>query len=125
MKNLIYAALALFGVLISVITVSLLLSSSLRELEERIDAYTLAEEPNYTLVEQDFAALYEDFSTKAPIFSLLVSDSALLDIEHSFSDVIGYARAESEDGVLTAIGRLRIDLEQLRELAGLTVKSVF
>ena len=125
MKNLIYAALALFGVLITVVISSTLLSGSIRELEKRIDSYDLVEGIAYARVEQDFKAIYEDFNTRAPILSLLVSDSAILEIEHSFIDVIGNAVAESEEGVITSVGRLRADLEHLRELAGFTVKSIF
>ena len=103
----------------------MLLSSSLRELEDKIDDYSFPDEPDFAAIEKEFTDLYEEFNTKAPMLSLLVSDNAILDIEHSFNDIIGYAKAESADGVITSVGRLRIDLGQLRELAGLTVKSVF
>ena len=125
MKNLFYALIALFGVLVAVVTASVLLSSSLREIEGRIECYSLGEDISYAEVEQEFKLIYDEFSTRTSMLSLLVADDALREIEHSFNEVICSARAESEDGVLIAIGRLRIDLAELRELAGLTLKSVF
>lgn len=125
MKNLLYAIIALFGVLATVVTASILLSRSLRELEGKIDAYSFEREPDYRALASDFEALREEFGTRAAMLSLLVSDEDLIEIEHSFSDVIGYATAESYDGVITSVGRLQIALEHLRELAGLNLKSVF
>lgn len=125
MKNLIYAMLALFGVLVAVVTSSLLLSSSLRDLESKIGAYTFDKEPDYALVVKEFSNLRDEFDTKSYALSLLVSDNALVEVEQSFGDIIGYARAESYDGVLTSLLRLQTELEHLRELAGFNVKSVF
>lgn len=125
MKNLIYAVIALFGVLAAVVTISLLLSGSLKELEKKIEAYTFGSEPDYSLIIQDFKELRDEFGERTATLSLLVSDNALKDIEVSFSDIIGYAEAESYDGVVTSIWRLQIELEHLRELAGLNIKSVF
>lgn len=125
MKNLIYALIALVGVLAAVVTISLLLSGSLKELEKKIESYPLATEPDYSLIINDFRALRDEFDVKAATLSLLVSDDALKNIELSFSDVIGYAETESYDGVVTSIWRLQIELEHIRELAGLNIKSVF
>lgn len=125
MKNLIYAAIALFGVLVAVVSISLLLSGSLRELERKIEAYTFDSTTDYAVVASEFCMLRDEFNEKASTLSLLVSDDALVDIEKSFSDVIGYARAESYDGVVTSVDRLQIGLEHLRELAGLNIKSIF
>ena len=125
MKNLIYAAVALFGVLITVIATSILLCSNLRELEDRIEAYSLSSDPDYERLISEFAILRDSFEERAPTLSLLVSDDALLEVEHSFSDVLCYAEAESYEGVISSINRLQIDLEHLRELAGFNIKSVF
>ena len=125
MKNLIYAAVALFGVLITVIATSILLCSNLRELEDRIEAYSLSSDPDYERLISEFSILRDSFEERAPTLSLLVSDDALLEVEHSFSDVLCYAEAESYDGVISSINRLQIDLEHLRELAGFNIKSVF
>ena len=125
MKNILYAIIALFGVLAAVVTASILLSSSLGELEEKIDAYKLDSDPDYDALARDFSALRDEFGVRTATLSLLVSDDALIEIEHSFSDVIGYATARSYDGVITSVGRLQIALEHLRELAGLNIKSVF
>ncbi|MBR2930750.1 MAG: DUF4363 family protein [Clostridia bacterium] len=125
MKNLVYALLALFGVLVTVIIISILLSSVLREIEESVEAYPTSGSLDFQRVESDFKLLRDDFSGKLSMLSLLISDEALLDIERSFSDVISYAEAESRDGVISAIGRLGIELEHIRELAGFNIKSVF
>ena len=125
MKNLMYAVLGLFGVLVAVVIISLLLSGSLKELERKIESYTFEREPDYDVIIRDFKALRDEFGEKTATLSLLVSDNALNDIEMSFSDIIGYAEAESYEGVATSVGRLQAEIEHLRELTGLNIKSVF
>ena len=125
MKNLLYAILALFGVLVAVIVISALLSSALKELEARVEESAPVGAPNFREIERSFSLIYEDFNTRSSMLSLLVADDTMLEIKHSFNDVLCYARAESEEGVYTSIAKLETELAELRDLAGLTLKSVF
>ena len=125
MKSLLYAIMILFCVLVAVVTSSILISGTLKDIENKIERSIPNQASDLKKVANDFTNIKNDFSEKLSALSLLVSDSALLDIEHSFSDVINYAECESVDGVMTSIGRLVISIEHLRELAGLTVKSLF
>ncbi|MBR7116360.1 MAG: DUF4363 family protein [Clostridia bacterium] len=125
MKNLIFSLLTVFGVLVTVVIISLLLSGTLKDIENRIDSYSIGKDVDYMRIADDFSALYEEFDYKMPLLSLLVSDTDILAIEQSFTDVISYAKAESLDGVLSSISRLGVNLEHIRELSGLNLKSVF
>lgn len=125
MKNLIFSLLTVFGVLITVVIISFLLSGALRDIESKIDSYDIGKNADYLRIADDFSALYEEFNYKMPLLSLLVSDTDILTIEQSFVSVISYARAESLDGVLSSISTLRVNLEHIRELSGLNLKSVF
>lgn len=125
MKNLIFSLLTVFGVLVTVVIISLLLSGTLKDIENRIDSYSIGKDVDYMRIADDFSALYEEFDYKMPLLSLLVSDTDILAIEESFNDVISYAKAESLDGVLSSISRLGVNLEHIRELSGLNLKSVF
>lgn len=124
-KNLIYASLSLFGVLIAVITLSVLLSITLKDIEASVVEHTPGGTIDYNSVAENFTNIRDEFQSKLPMLSLLVSDDALLEIERGFSDVISYAEAESDDEVVSSVKRLGISLEHLREMAGLSIKSVF
>lgn len=124
-KNLIYASLSLFGVLIAVITLSVLLSITLKDIESSVVEHTPNGSIDYHSVAEDFTHIRDEFQSKLPVLSLLVSDAALLEIERGFSDIISYAEAESDDEVVSSVKRLGISLEHLREMAGLSIKSVF
>ena len=124
-KGLVYASISLFGVLAAVITLSILLSLTLKEIEERVDASAPGDETSCIKVSEEFRDIKSDFDSKLPLLSLLVSDATLLDIEQGFSDVISYADSESMDEVSASARRLAISLEHLRDLAGLSIKSIF
>ena len=124
-KNLIYASLSLFGVLIAVIMLSVLLSITLKDIESSVVEHTPGGTIDYNSVAENFTNIRDEFQSKLPMLSLLVSDNALLEIERGFSDVISYAEAESDDEVISSVKRLGISLEHLREMAGISIKSVF
>lgn len=125
MKSLIYALMSLLSVLAAVIITTVLLSGSLREIEMQIESCMPTATSDLGRVADDFTDIKNSFSEKLSALSLIVSDTALLEIEHSFSDIINYANTDSIDGVMTSVGRLKISIEHLRELAGFNIKSVF
>lgn len=127
MKNIILSSAIILAVVVAVIFSSLFVSFTLGHLEQRVYAYSSVgvENLDFDEVVHNFSAMREEFKKEVWFLSLLVSDTALGEIESTFGDVINYAEAKSGEGVLISVARLHENLEHLRRLSEFSPESVF
>ena len=65
-----------------------------------------------------------EFYDGEPLLRLIISDTALLEIDYLFSDIIKYADAENREGVMASAGRLTVSLEHLIDQSSLNLISI-
>ena len=127
MKGLFISSAIIVAVIIFVILSSVMVSISLKDIEERI--VKCIGMPNgdedFARIEAETDELRQEFTRREWFLSLLISDGAIEEVENCFSDVINYSRAKSIDGVLTSGERLHNALENIRVKAEFTPKSIF
>ena len=122
MKSLKLAFALLILTLALVIANSIILNGIISDIEERISS---AEEKNFETALLEYEEIYENFKKKEVYISLTVSHDDLTRIEDGFAEIIGAAKAEDEDGVITAKSRLKESLGHLRRLSGINISSIF
>ncbi len=126
MKSILLSAGIILIVVLTVILSSVFVSVTLGRLEDRIYAYT-AENAIHELenAASEFDEMRREFKKSAVLLSLLISDSALEEIDLYFGDVINYANLGSREGTMISISRLRASVEHIRTLAEFGAESVF
>ena len=73
---------------------------------------------------QEYERLYKDFKKKEQYISLTVNHEDLTDVESSFSEIVGAAKANDEEAFLTIKSRLIDALDHLRRLSGINIDSI-
>ena len=73
----------------------------------------------------EYEQIYKKFERAAKYISLSVSHDDLTNIEESFSELIGAAKAENSDEMMKAKSRLVDALEHLGRLSGINIDSIF
>lgn len=84
-----------------------------------------AEESDMATAEKEYTEIYERYKNHELFISLSVDHNDLSDIETSFSEIIGAAKADDSAGVLTAKSRLIDRLRHIKRLSGINIDSVF
>ncbi len=124
MKSIIVSSSIILLTVLAVILSSIFISSSLLTLEKEIDDYIISENTDFKQVREDFKRISEKFEKDAAVLVLLVPDSTIYEIRGYFSDIDGYAGSNSLDGLSTSIGRLRVGIKSVKELAEFNICSV-
>ena len=127
MKGILISSAIIVAVIIFVILSSVMVSISLKDIEERIGKCIGMPngDEDFARIEAETDELRQEFTRREWFLSLLISDGAIEEVENCFSDVINYSRAKSIDGVLTSGDRLHNALENIRVKAEFTPKSIF
>lgn len=86
---------------------------------------SLAEETDMTIAKDEYAVIYDKYKRYELYISLTVNHDDLSNIEDSFSEIIGAAKAEDEAGILTAKKRLSEQLNHVKRIAGVNIDSIF
>ena len=73
---------------------------------------------------QEYERLYKDFKKKEQYISLTVNHEDLTEVESSFSEIVGAAKANDEEAFLTIKSRLIDALDHLRRLSGINIDSI-
>ena len=119
LKNIAYTIL--------VSTVTLITVNSL-VLGRMIDTVTKtvsdAEVDDTTLAETEYTEIYEDFKKKERYISLTVNHNDLMNIENSFAELIGAAKADDKESLIIAKSRLIDALGHLKRLSGINLDSI-
>ena len=122
MKAYLAARIIFCVLLISVIANSYYIVHTVKGINERVLA-TECEDMERAL--EEFEIIKRDFEHAEKFISLTVSHDDLTNIEESFSDIIGAAKAKDENLLLTAKSRLTDALEHLGRLSGINLDSIF
>ena len=77
------------------------------------------------LSEEEYQNIYEDFTKRERFIAITVSHGDLTDIESSFADLLGAARAKDDKSLIIAKSRLEKSLLHLKRLVGISWESVF
>ena len=126
MKSLFVSSAIIIGVIIFVIFSSVMVSISLKDIEEGIDNCigTPESTEDFAKIEEDIDELRQEFSRREWFLSLLISDRAIEEVKNCFSDVISYAKVQSIEGVIVSGERLHKAIEGIRIKAEFTSKSI-
>ena len=119
LKNIAYTIL--------VSTVTLITVNSLvlgRMIDTVTKAVSDAEVDDTTLAETKYTEIYEDFKKKERYISLTVNHNDLMNIENSFAELIGAAKADDKESLIIAKSRLIDALGHLKRLSGINLDSV-
>ena len=101
-------------------------SITLADIIDEITELTVsAEERDMAIAEKDYTRIYQKYKSHELFISLSVDHNDLSDIESSFSEIIGAAKAKDTAGVLTVKSRLIDRLRHIKRLSGINVDSVF
>ena len=94
-------------------------------IDEITELTVSAEENDLALAKQVYEEIYETYKSHRLFMSLSVDHNDLSDIESSFSEIIGAAKADDAAGVMTAKSRLINRLRHIKRLSGINIESVF
>lgn len=72
----------------------------------------------------EYEEIYEDFKKKEHFINLTVNHEDLTEVELSFAEIIGAAKANDMDSLITIKSRLQDSLEHLRRLSGINLSSI-
>jgi len=113
-----------FGLLIftflAVIINSVALRASFEELYKMVDAAEI--EPAAAV--GDYTEIFEHFKKKEPFISLTVNHEDLTAVEDAFAEIIGAAKADDKEAIITIKSRLISSIEHLKRLAGINIESI-
>ena len=126
MKSIALSVAIILLVVLAVVLSSVFVSVALGRLEQRVYAFT-EENAVFELdrVSSEFDEMRLEFKKCSAPLSLLISDSALEEIELYFADVINYADLGSHEGTVISVSRLHAAIEHVRTLAEFGAESVF
>ena len=119
LKNIAYTIL--------VSTVTLITVNSLvlgRMIDTVTKAVSDAEVDDTTLAETEYTEIYEAFKKKERYISLTVNHNDLMNIENSFAELIGAAKADDKESLIIAKSRLIDALGHLKRLSGINLDSI-
>ncbi len=123
MKSIVLSVSVIVLIAIGVVISSLTVSGTLSIIEDEVDEYSNL--GDFEKVTADFSRMLENYKAKTPFLSLFIRDALIYDIEKSFLDIISYAEAEDISGVMSAKARLHADIEEIRGLTEISLKSIF
>ena len=121
MKAVFLSAFALFLLLIAVILNSLYIGSLSKRYAEDISALT-ADDIDAT--REKLEEIYESYKRAKKFISITVSHDDLVNIDETFSDIIGAAKVGMIDEVVIAKSRLRDAFIHLGRLSGINIDSI-
>ena len=119
LKKFAYAVLVCTVVLISINAFALG-----RIIDSVTAAVTEAEEKDTDAAENEYTEIYENFKKKERYISLTVNHNDLMNIENSFAELIGAARADDQESLVIAKSRLIDALGHLKRLSGINLDSI-
>ena len=122
MKMVRIAAILLVITLLTVIINSIVLKNIIDEI---LCDVTDADEEDAELAFNEYTEIYEKYKKMSSYISLTVNHEDLTDIENSFAEIIGAAKCQDIDGVITIKSRLVSALKHLRRLSGVNLDSIF
>ena len=122
MKALKFAYFIFSLLLIAVITNSIILGNIINTF---ISLVGEGEENDMRAAKEEYEDIYERYKSLELYISLTVNHGDLENIESAFAEIIGAARAEDRDGVITTKSRLIDYLDHIRRLSGINIDSVF
>ena len=115
-----------YAVFLILLTVVLINSLSIGRIMDSIEnEVSLAEENDMERAEKVYTEIYEKYRKFELYISLSVDHDDLSDIESSFAEIIGAAKAEDKGSVITIKSRLCDHLRHIRRLAGINLHSIF
>ena len=107
--------------LLAVITNSIVLNTLITQTLNSVNSIS---ESNPQLAYEEYESIHEDFKSKEVYISLTVNHEDLTDVESSFAEIIGAAKANDEKAITTIKSRLIDSLEHLRRLSGISLDSI-
>lgn len=122
MKSLRFAYLILFLLFAAVIINSVAVG---RVIESIADEVSAAEEKDMAAAKEEYEALYKKYKRYEAYVSLSVDHDDLSNLENGFSEIIGAARADDSDALITAKSRLCDCLRHIKRLSGINIDSIF
>ena len=119
----VHFAYAVFLILLTAVLInSLSIGRIMNSIENEV---RLAEENDMERAEKEYTEIYDKYRKFELYISLSVDHDDLSDIESSFAEIIGAARAEDKGSVITIKSRLCDNLRHIRRLAGINLHSIF
>ncbi len=121
MKSVRLAYTLLFISLIIVITNSIVLKTLITQTLDEVKSIEKSDDAD---LYKEYESIYNNFKSKEAYISLTVNHEDLTDVETSFAEIIGAAKANDKDSIITIKSRLIDSLEHLRRLSGITLDSI-
>ena len=121
MKSVKLAYFLLFFSLIAVISNSIVLNKLITDTLNSTKNILDKEDEKLYL---EYEEIYESFKSKEAYISLTVNHEDLTDVESSFAEIIGAAKAGDLESIITIKSRLIDSLDHLRRLSGITLDSI-
>ena len=116
-----------FAVTVLIILALLIFANSLyieRTTENFINDVELVDISSPESAKEKFEKLFASFKKAERVISITVGHDDLTHIEENFADIIGAARADDKDGLITTKSRLIDSLGHLRRLSGVSLDSI-
>lgn len=112
----------LFITLFSVVANSIALTSIITDISDKVKN-AAEDDPNAAY--EEYSEIYREYDSYSSYISLTVNHEDLRDIENSFAEIIGAAKADDINSMMTIKSRLIGALEHLRRLSGINLDSIF
>ena len=110
-----------FVTLVLVVTNSLILRSIIEETVCELDGAT---EEDMESAVSEYEYIYKNFKRKETYIAITVNHEDLTNIESSFAEVIGAAKANDRESLIIAKNRLTDALRHLKRLSGINIDSI-
>ena len=122
MRTVRIAFVLLFITLFSVVANSIALTGIITDIRDKVKA---APDDTTDAAYDEYSEIYSEYNEYSSYISLTVNHEDLRDIENSFAEIIGAAKADDTEALLTIKSRLIGALEHLRRLSGINLDSIF
>lgn len=122
MKINIFAYAVFIILVVAILCNSFFISKVTKELAEDVDKVQIEDIESAT---EKFESLFNKFRNMEKYISLTVSHDDLTNIEESFSEIIGAAKAKDSDALTREKSRLKDALLHLGRLSGINPGSIF
>lgn len=121
MKTTKIAVFVLILLFAAILTNSIMISRITDRLSGKVDAIDCEDTESAA---REYENLSKEFKKAEKYISLTVSHDDLTNIEESFAEIIGAAKAGNEIGLITLKSRLRDSLEHLGRLSSINLDSI-
>ena len=124
MKGAVISIITILALTLSVIVTASMINASASDIEEQLNNVD-PEALDWAEIKETVSYTKEMFGEKRWLYTLLLKDKEMSEIESYLDELTAAAEMEAEEELMITKSRLITSLGQIRQLSGLSLKTVF